>query len=52
MKKDKKTIGISIDIPLNQNMDNNSTNKSKLINNLLSKFFSNNELINKFKNKV
>jgi hypothetical protein len=47
-----KTIGISIDIPLNEKMEKQSVNKSKLINTLLRKFFKSKDLFKKFKNKV
>ncbi len=48
----KSKIGISIDKSINEKMDKESVNKSKLINKLLEEFLSNEENIKNFKNKV
>lgn len=49
----KSKIAITIDKSFDEKMDNESINKSKLINFLLKKCLSDNqEVINKFKKKV
>lgn len=48
----KSKIAISIDKAIDDKMDQQSVNKSKLINKLLTEFLDNEENIKKFKNKV
>lgn len=49
----KKTkIGVSIDKTIDEKMEQESINKSKLINKLLEEFLNDEEKVKEFKNKV
>lgn len=51
MEKNKKTISISIDRVLDENMEISKVNKSKLINHLLKEYLSDNKTDKKTFNK-